>query len=267
MASVPSALEEHEVGNYVHDCAWHAEGERLKLLERWCDPETIRHLETLGVGQEWTCLEIGAGAGSIARWLSDRVGPEGHVIATDLDTRFVEAFKGPNLEVRQHDVRCEDFPAQSFDLIHTRALLFHLPDRVAVMQRLVAWLKPGGWLLVEEADCYAGLASTDPLWAKFWLAYDAIPLVDARCGRLLPRQVQALGLEEVDLDINVGIVRGGTELATWHQLTCESLRPTLVATGEISDTELDEVCSALDRREFLEPGFVVVAVSGRRAEL
>lgn len=254
------------MGDYVHDCAWHAEGERLTLLERWCDPWTTRHLEALGVGHGWTCLEVGAGAGSIARWLSDRVGPVGHVIAADIDTRFVQDLTSPNLEVRQHDVRSEDFPAQCFDLIHTRAVLFHLPARVDVMRRMVSWLKPGGWLLVEEADCYAGLASPNQPWVKFWQAYDAIPQVDARCGRALPREVQALGLEDVGLEINVGAVRGGTELARWHNLTCESLRPALVATGAISDSELDDVCAALDGQEFLEPGYVVVAVSGRKAK-
>ena len=57
-----------------------------------------------GVGPGWRCLEVGAGAGSIAGWLADRVGPSGQVIATDLDTRFLEQQARPNLEVRRHDV-------------------------------------------------------------------------------------------------------------------------------------------------------------------
>ena len=34
-------------------------------------------------------LEIGAGGGSIARWLAERVGPTGSVLATDIDPRFI----------------------------------------------------------------------------------------------------------------------------------------------------------------------------------
>ena len=50
---------------------------RLKLLEALCDPWTFRHLDGIGVRQGWRCLEVGAGAGSVVRWLSERVGPHG----------------------------------------------------------------------------------------------------------------------------------------------------------------------------------------------
>ena len=62
---------------------------RLKLLEALCDPWTFRHLDGVGVRQGWRCLEVGAGAGSVVRWLSERVGPTGKVVAADLDPRFL----------------------------------------------------------------------------------------------------------------------------------------------------------------------------------
>jgi hypothetical protein len=46
---------------------------RLRIQERIIDPNTIRYLETIGVREGWKCLEVGAGTGSIARWLSSRV--------------------------------------------------------------------------------------------------------------------------------------------------------------------------------------------------
>src|SRR5438034_3794011 len=46
------------------------ERQRLRALSDIYDPDTIRHLEDLGVGTGWRCLEVGAGEGSIARWLS-----------------------------------------------------------------------------------------------------------------------------------------------------------------------------------------------------
>jgi hypothetical protein len=39
---------------------------RLRLLERIFDPSTTRHLEIIGVADGWRCLEVGAGAGSMA---------------------------------------------------------------------------------------------------------------------------------------------------------------------------------------------------------
>src|SRR5687767_11306018 len=99
---------------YAFDNAWELERERLRGLELRLDPATIRHLETIGVGAGWTCLEIGGGGGSIARWLARRVGPSGRVVATDLDPRFLEALGEPNLEARRHDVATDDLPPNAF---------------------------------------------------------------------------------------------------------------------------------------------------------
>ena len=38
------------------------------------------------------CLEVGAGSGSMALWMAARVGETGHVLATDINPRFVEAL-------------------------------------------------------------------------------------------------------------------------------------------------------------------------------
>ena len=104
------------------------------------------------------------------------------MIAFDIDTRFLDVLAGaPGVEVRQGDVRTDDFASGTFDLIHTRLVLTHLPDRVAVMKRMVDWLAPGGWVLFEEADVAAALASPNPLWARHMEAYRADPGYDATC--------------------------------------------------------------------------------------
>ena len=50
----------------------------------------VTALHRLGLGPGWRCLEVGAGSGSVARWLAAKVGPEGSVLATDIDTRWVD---------------------------------------------------------------------------------------------------------------------------------------------------------------------------------
>src|SRR3954453_13315159 len=77
---------------------------RFAGLERTLDPVTIGHLSRVGVGPGARCLEIGAGGGSVARWLAARVGPGGHVVAVDLDTRWFEHDGSAQLEVRELDV-------------------------------------------------------------------------------------------------------------------------------------------------------------------
>jgi ubiquinone/menaquinone biosynthesis C-methylase UbiE len=74
---------------YAFDNALAVQRERLDTLQELFDPGTIRQLEARGVAPGWRCLEVGAGGGSIAEWLCDRVGPDGSVVATDLDTRWV----------------------------------------------------------------------------------------------------------------------------------------------------------------------------------
>ena len=102
----------------------------------------------MGVGTRWKCLDIGAGGGSIAQWPCTQVGPHGSVLATDIDTRFLGALAEPNLEVRRHAISADDLPEATLDLVHTRLVLMHLPAREHVLARLMAALKPGGWLLL-----------------------------------------------------------------------------------------------------------------------
>src|SRR5580693_221896 len=137
---------------YAMDNASPAERDRLRLLERWADTFTTARLAALGVGPGQHCLEIGAGAGSVARWLALRTAPTGLVVATDLDPSLLEGRDAPNLEVRRHDVTKDPLPAATFDLVHARLVLEHLPDRLEVLRHLAATLKPGGWLLVEALE-------------------------------------------------------------------------------------------------------------------
>src|SRR5437879_4242901 len=95
---------------YTLDNGWEQARHRLKLLEACYDPSTTRRLRALGVDCGWHCLEVGAGGGSIARWLASEVGPEGRVLAVDLDTRFVQEVEADNLDVRCLDVTAGDLP-------------------------------------------------------------------------------------------------------------------------------------------------------------
>ena len=128
------------------------ERERLALLTQFADPITARRLTDLGVGPGWRCLDVGAGSGTVARWLAGRVGAEGRVVATDMSPRFLGGHGLPNLEVRRHNILEDDLEAAHYDLVHCRALLMHLPDPIGALRRLVDAVRPGGWLLVEEAD-------------------------------------------------------------------------------------------------------------------
>ena len=63
--------------------------ERLRCIQAIFDPASRRLLDACGVAPGARCLEIGAGAGSIALWLAERAGNQGEVIAVDLDAAFL----------------------------------------------------------------------------------------------------------------------------------------------------------------------------------
>src|SRR5215470_6651780 len=91
---------------YAYDHAWTEERVRLAGLERALDEGTRAHLLRLGVGPGRRCIEVGAGGGAVAFWLAERVAPDGRVVATDLETDFLEAEAAghPVLDVMRHDI-------------------------------------------------------------------------------------------------------------------------------------------------------------------
>src|SRR5262249_3345089 len=141
-------------GGYVYDHSWTQERIRLAGLETALDPGTREHLTRLGVGPGWRCLEVGAGGGSVAVWLAERVAPDGEVVATDLDTNFLEreVARHPTLKLLNHDISSQDLPT-GFDLVHARYLVEWLPDKRRALERMAAALSSGGVLLDEEPDC------------------------------------------------------------------------------------------------------------------
>ena len=78
--------------------------DRFAGLESVFDPVTCGHLSRLGLRQGFSCLEVGAGSGSIARWMADEVGPAGRVLAVDIDPRWCRPDGRAQLEVRAVDL-------------------------------------------------------------------------------------------------------------------------------------------------------------------
>jgi SAM-dependent methyltransferase len=154
-----------EAPDYAFPHSAEDESRRLQLLEQRLDPLTKRRIQRLGVSNGARCLEIGGGRGSITRWLSDVVGPTGRVIATDLQLGFLSEIDASNVEVLRHDIRIDTFPPGSFELIHTRAVLMHISPSVDLLRRVVTWLAPGGWLVLEEPDFGMWAGDADPVWA------------------------------------------------------------------------------------------------------
>ena len=120
-------------GPYLLDNAADEASDRLNALATTLDDHTRRQLLARGVERGWHCLEIGAGNGSVAQWLAEHVGPVGRVLATDIDTRHLEARPGRRFEVQLHDITTDPVPEGAFDLIHVRLVLNHVRDWAPVV--------------------------------------------------------------------------------------------------------------------------------------
>ena len=199
--SSTATREDHAVSeapDYAFPHAAADESRRLQLFQQRLDPLTKRRVERLAVGPGAACLEVGGGRGSITRWLSELVGANGKVTATDLQLEFLTSIDAPNVEVLRHDLRTDTFPERWFDLIHARAVLMHIPDDPEILRRMVSWLRPGGWLLLEEPDFGMWLADADPVWATHPDAWhQTFPDGSLSRGRTLLAQIHQFGLVDV----------------------------------------------------------------------
>lgn len=211
---------------YPLDNAWERGQRRLRGLELVYNPGTKRRLSALGLEPGWACLEAGAGAGSIARWLGEQVGPRGSVVAADVDISLLTDMPS-NVQVRQLDVRVDPLPEGAFDLIHTRLLLNFIPELDRVLDKFVAALRPGGWLLLEEGDMSAtGALDEEEDHARVGAAWRrglAAVAADVRVGKKLPRMVHERGLGEIGAECEIPFAEGGSAGVEFMLLTVDQL--------------------------------------------
>ncbi|MGA9374376.1 MAG: class I SAM-dependent methyltransferase [Mycobacterium sp.] len=247
---------------------------RLKLLEAVCDPWTFRYLDGIGVRKGWRCLEVGAGAGSVVRWLSERVGSAGRVVAADLDPRFLGDLRAPNVEVRRCDITQDEIEPASYDLVHSRAVAMHMNDPADVLRRMVTALRPGGWLIAEDPD-YGTVESLDPahpLGEAFHACFQArieflaaTNVMDLRYGRVLPVHMESLGLIELGNEAATLVDHGGSALSRFWVHTWQLTDDGMIANGAVTQSQVVDARRALEDPTFIYRGALMQAAWGRRS--
>lgn len=247
-----------------------AEATRLALLEQIYDPGTTRRLDALGLGEGARCLEVGAGGGSIARWLSDRVGPDGQVVAADIDCRFLHDLPD-NVEVRQLDITAGDLETDHYDLVHCRAVLNHVPDPLGALRRMVAALRPGGVLLAEEGDFGTfGLGGhPDARWAsevtrRIFDGWASAKILNSYLGRDLAAYLSEAGLAVLGGDLHGEISRHSEPWSRMWNLTMQATVPGLAASGSLNTEEAERLLQIYAAPQTVLTSFADVAAWGRR---
>lgn len=230
---------------YIYDAGWERERRRLEALCGLFDEGTTQLLTRLDPKPGWRCLEVAAGIGSIARWLATRVGRDRNVVATDLDTRFLEAAAQDGVAVLRHDIVNDPLEPESFDLVHTRLLLMHLPERERALDNMLRALRPGGTLLVEDFIITPGAAPSypeSPQGSKLSDAFSAVFRAfgaDPTYGIKLPDAFRRRGFDTVYFEVRTPVVYSGTPSVDFTVLSLEQLRPHFVSSGLLQDAEID----------------------------
>ncbi len=246
---------------YTRDPGWE---ERMALNQELFDPLTIEYLERFGVGAGEHVLELGAGMGSIAVWLAERVGPGGRVVATDLDTRDLDALDVPGLEVGRHDVLEDDFPEASFDLIHFRGVLVHVPEPDRALRRMARWLRPRGLLLAEEPWHDVALLSPDAVAVRAARALREDQGMNTDFARRMPEAMREAGLEAVGGEGRLSFFEGGSRAASFYRFVLRGAAVRLVASGELDRAEVERMTARFDDRDRLDCGWPRIAAWGRK---
>ena len=228
------------------DVAVEPELARLRSIEAVFDPATQLHLLATGVWTGRRCLEVGAGAGSIAAWMRAQTGATGRIVAVDSNARFLEPLRS-EVEIVHADVRDLGLAEGSFDVAHVRYVLVHNHGADGIVANLVRALVPGGWLLVEEPDFTVALALAGPPApsAAFDRVNKAIAAMfrarglDPAFGRHVPALIHEHRLELVDVEWDAQVTRGSAPLAEMMCLSARQLRDKYVATGHASSEDVD----------------------------
>lgn len=245
---------------------------RHSYLSAMLDELTFGRLGALGDLTGRRCLEVGAGGGSVARWLAGRTGPDGRVLATDLNIRHLPT--GDGYSVLQHDLVTEPVPDGPWDVIHARLVLLHIPQRAEILARLAAALAPGGALVIEDWATEFGklcLSAPDPETADLINHYQ-----DLLVNQVLPARgndptwaarvhdtMLAEGLVDVDTAIAAESWPGGTPGALLIAVNVAQLRDEFVAAGFTED-HIERLAAAVRNPRLVLRGHFTYSTIGRR---
>lgn len=132
------------------------EHDRLVAQAPLIDPLTRRLFDEAGLAPGMRVLDLGSGAGSVARLAAEYVAPCGKVLGIDADPAAVELARSttpdPCVEYAVANIAALDDVPGTFDAAVGRMALMYVPDPVATLRRIAERIRPGGLICLHEAD-------------------------------------------------------------------------------------------------------------------
>ena len=227
---------------------------RLRMIETAVDPNTIGLLNETGVTTGWTCLELGAGAGSIVEWMGTQVGPTGHVWAVDKKAAYLRRFSFSPFRVLENDFLALTFDS-AIDLLHARYVLIHNKQDEEMLKKIRTIMKPGGFVVLEEPDFTSTVLLNAAGGAAHQRVNEAICRMftnaglDPGYGIGLPCKVAEAGLHIVQTKATLHLCPGNSPIANLMAESALVLRKEYTGTGVATDHDIERyVAHAHDSR-------------------
>lgn len=245
------------------------EWKRLLLIEQAVDTETIALLDRAGLDIGARCLEIGAGAGSIAGWMAARVGSSGLVIALDKKATYLQRLPREAVRVIEGDLKdlSLDHP---IDLAHARYVLIHNTNDGELLANIRSAVKPGGMVVLEEPDfTSAALLPLQHDNAVQRVNYAICKMftdssLDPAYGLRLPQKVKEAGFDLVHIESRIHLCAGEVPIARVMAESAEVLREKYVKTGLATDEDIDHYVARAHDPGVWSIFYATVSVIARR---
>jgi ubiquinone/menaquinone biosynthesis C-methylase UbiE len=245
-----------------------AERARLRRQSEELREHAITLLARVDVKQGWKALDLGCGPSGTLELLSERVGPPGQVTGLDVNPVHVAQARAlvrerslENVEIVEGNARSTGLPSASFDLVHARLVLVNIPDPADVVAEMTRLVRPGGWIVGEEADtdihlCYPPHPAWDRLVEIFRAAYQHDD-ADPRLGRRLPELLRQAGLVDVGVEARADVYPAGHPRRTIRLDLVQSMRSKILERELIDERGLHELDRAA-REHLADPDTVVM---------
>lgn len=170
--------------DYLHGTA-PEEQRRLTVMNHVLNESSFAQLDLRG---DERILDVGCGLAQLTRMMARKVAPEGKVIGIERsEDQILEAMKQARddgeedlIEIRRGDalvlpLRPEE--KNSFDLVHGRFILEHVPDPLRAVKQMMRAVAPGGRIVLEDDDhdvlrLYPEPAFFNVMWRAYVRSYE-----------------------------------------------------------------------------------------------